>query len=62
MQGSMRLARTFWLLLLLAVCSGEKPAAPPPRPSILLVTLDTTRYDAIGPNTAAVRPGTRMLR
>ncbi len=42
------------LLVLLAACSGEKPAAPPPRPSILLVTLDTTRYDAIGPNTPNV--------
>src|SRR5207249_9273599 len=37
------------LLLLLAACTPrvEKPAVP--RPSILLVTLDTTRADAIGP-------------
>src|SRR5689334_2034837 len=44
------------LLLLFAACAprSETPAAP--RPSILLVTLDTTRYDAIGadtPNIAA---------
>ena len=43
-------------LLLSAGCrSGEQPAAkqpaaPAPRPSILLVTLDTTRADAIGPD------------
>ena len=35
------------LILLFVACAGEKPAAP--RPSILLVTLDTTRADAIGP-------------
>jgi choline-sulfatase len=38
------------LILLLAACAREKPAAAP-RPSILLVTLDTTRADAIGPDT-----------
>src|SRR5258705_6307670 len=42
--------RLFVLILLLAACAREKPA-PAPRPSILLVTLDTTRADAIGPDT-----------
>jgi arylsulfatase A-like enzyme/Tfp pilus assembly protein PilF len=39
------------LLVTLAACrkNAEVPAAP--RPSILLVTLDTTRFDAIGQNT-----------
>ena len=36
-------------LLLLLACRHEQPAAPIERPSILLVTLDTTRADAIGP-------------
>jgi len=36
------------LLLLLAACHKTEAPAPP-RPSILLVTLDTTRADAIGP-------------
>jgi Tfp pilus assembly protein PilF len=42
-----------WLLLavLLAPSCGRAPAAAPPRPSILLVTLDTTRADAVGPET-----------
>ena len=43
---------------LLASCGGAspKPATPPPgeRPSILLVTLDTTRADAIGPEARGV--------
>jgi choline-sulfatase len=34
-------------------CGGSTPA-PAPRPSILLVTLDTTRADAIGPDAAGV--------
>jgi choline-sulfatase len=43
------------LTVLLAACSGTPPAPPPaPRPSILLVTLDTTRADAIGPGAAGV--------
>jgi len=46
------------LLLVLVVCAGacSRPAeAPPaPRPSILLVTLDTTRADAIGPGADGV--------
>lgn len=34
--------------------SGQPPAAAAPRPAILLVTLDTTRADAIGPEAAGV--------
>jgi arylsulfatase A-like enzyme/Tfp pilus assembly protein PilF len=41
-----------------AGCAGSTPADPPrqagPRPSILLVTLDTTRADAIGPDARGV--------
>src|SRR5438045_8304112 len=38
-------------LMLLAACGRERPAQPSlPRPSILLVTLDTTRADAVGPD------------
>ena len=45
---------------LLAACGGgEKPGAPGPgpvvRPSILLVTLDTTRADAVGPDASGVK-------
>jgi len=39
-----------FLLLFLSCVKPETPA-PPPRPNILLVTLDTTRADAIGPYT-----------
>ena len=40
-------------VLVLAACGRPESVAPkaPPRPSILLVTLDTTRADAIGPGT-----------
>ncbi|HWW60124.1 MAG TPA: sulfatase, partial [Thermoanaerobaculia bacterium] len=52
--------RAFLLLVALAACRREAPA-PVTRPSILLVTLDTTRADAIGPDTpsfnALVRRG-----
>jgi choline-sulfatase len=47
-------------LLLICSCGGEAPAAGPaasptaPRPSLLLVTLDTTRADAIGPEAVGV--------
>jgi len=40
------------LLLLLAACHKPEAVAPPPRPSILLVTLDTTRADAVTPDVA----------
>ncbi|HSP15835.1 MAG TPA: sulfatase-like hydrolase/transferase [Thermoanaerobaculia bacterium] len=44
--------RTGWAILLLAACSRPEAVAPPPaeRPSILFITLDTTRADAIGPD------------
>jgi choline-sulfatase len=43
--------------LLVLGCGGDAPERPvePPRPSILLVTLDTTRADAIGPDARGVR-------
>jgi len=44
--------RTFVILAIIAVACAPKHEAPPPaqpKPSILLVTLDTTRYDAVGP-------------
>ncbi len=41
-------------IALLAACAKQElPAPPTERPSILLVTLDTTRFDAIGPATPA---------
>ena len=43
--------RRLALALLLAACTKTEVPAPPARPSILLVTLDTTRADAIGPAT-----------
>src|ERR1051325_7581503 len=49
--------RTLALAFLLLSCprsETHKPAAPPPRPSILLVTLDTTRADAVGPEARGV--------
>lgn len=49
-RGLVRRAAPF-LLLLLACAKLEAPA--PERPSILLVTLDTTRADAMGPATPA---------
>ena len=46
-------------LLAVSACGGAPPSgtpstAPPARPSILLVTLDTTRADAIGPEARGV--------
>ena len=41
-------------LLALRCGDGSSPARPAARPSILLVTLDTTRFDAIGPDAAGV--------
>ena len=46
------LRRAVLLLALLAAC--HKAPTPPARPSILLVTLDTTRSDAIGPATPTI--------
>lgn len=44
-----------FLLLLFAACEQkEVPSPPVARPSILLVTLDTTRADAIGPEAKGV--------
>ena len=50
-------ARTVWAALLGLLplsCSGREVAQPAARPSILLVTLDTTRADAIGPDAKGV--------
>ena len=46
-------------VLLAASCGGSSPAPGPaatasPKPSILLVTLDTTRADAMGPGARGV--------
>lgn len=52
----MRCAAASFAALFLAACGGERAATPEPplpRPSILLVTLDTTRADAIGAGTPA---------
>jgi arylsulfatase A-like enzyme len=51
-------------LALAAGCAREadRAAAPPPRPSLLLVTLDTTRADALAPEAdAAVTPAFAAL-
>jgi len=40
--------RFAFVLLAFFACTKEAPPPPPARPSILLVTLDTTRADAIG--------------
>ncbi len=49
-----------WFVVLLAVSCGKPEAIVPqapvaPRPSILLVTLDTTRFDSIGPDARNVQ-------
>ena len=56
MSGRFNRFKGFGFLLLLAAGCHRAPApAPPPvRPSILLITLDTTRADAIGPDAAGV--------
>jgi choline-sulfatase len=41
-------------ILLAAACHRETPTPPTARPSILFVTLDTTRADAIGPEARGV--------
>ena len=44
------------LALLVASACGHAPATRPvPRPSILLVTLDTTRFDSVGPDAKDVQ-------
>ncbi len=51
-SGTLTTAGLVFALLLMVSCSdrqGQQPPAPVARPSILLVTLDTTRADAIGP-------------
>ncbi len=50
-----RLAAAGALAAAVAACSGPAPEPPPeaPRPSILLVTLDTTRADRVGAEAAA---------
>src|SRR5918992_173694 len=54
-----RLAILLLLASLIAACGGDDQASgssgAPARTSILLVTLDTTRFDAVGPNAAGVR-------
>ncbi|HEX2060143.1 MAG TPA: sulfatase, partial [Thermoanaerobaculia bacterium] len=45
--------RALIVCVLFALACREKPAAEAARPSILLVTLDTTRADAMGANTPA---------
>lgn len=48
--------RRLLIIALLAGACARAPAAPPaPRPSILLVTLDTTRADSIGPDARDVQ-------
>jgi len=50
--------RVALLLILFVSCTKREAVTPPaasePRPSILLITLDTTRADAIGPLTPAI--------
>lgn len=48
------LAQALLGVMLAAACGRTPQEAPPPRPSILLVTLDTTRADAIGPEARGV--------
>ena len=48
--------RRFLVFALLASACGHAPGQPPAaRPSILLVTLDTTRADSIGPDAKDVQ-------
>ena len=58
MRSGIHTTAGFLLALLLAAsCSdrrGQQPPAPAARPSILLVTLDTTRADAIGPGAKGI--------
>jgi arylsulfatase A-like enzyme len=55
MVGAMPRAPALALVVLGVACGlSPGPGPRPPRPSILLVTLDTTRADAIGPEAAGV--------
>jgi choline-sulfatase len=58
MRSGTQTTAGFVLVLLLSVsCSdrqGQQPPAPAARPSVLLVTLDTTRADAIGPGAKGI--------
>jgi choline-sulfatase len=47
--------RRFLLIVLLFAAACKRAEVAPPRPSILLVTLDTTRFDAIGPEAKGVQ-------
>ena len=63
---SIRRAIVLTGLVFLASCSAEQPTAPPVEargslPSILLVTLDTTRADAVGPSGKAATPSFNAL-
>jgi choline-sulfatase len=49
------LAQALLGVTLVAGCGRAPQEAPPPRPSILLVTLDTTRADAIGPEAKGIQ-------
>ncbi len=49
-------------LLVFIGCTKQEAPVPPARPSILLVTLDTTRADAIGPETPAFNAVARRGR
>ena len=58
--GLARVALVLGVLALGVACRSDEPAAPirkaasTPQPSILLVTLDTTRADAIGPDAVGI--------
>jgi len=51
----MTVRRSLILVFLFAVACKRSEVAPAERPSILLVTLDTTRADAVGPDAKNVR-------
>jgi arylsulfatase A-like enzyme/Tfp pilus assembly protein PilF len=53
------LACVLWLAG--GACSRQEPASAPPKPSILFVTLDTTRADAVAPEDPATTPNLGRL-